>query len=91
MKWPAVVTVCAVVAGLVATMWLGQLQGDQVVKIWAAVLAMIAALWRPAVKRVRESERPPPPADRLWPLGVFGTPDLVGAALDAFYSAQPLG
>ena len=85
MKWPAVVSVCAVVAGIVSTMALGHLQGEQAVKLWAYFLATIVALWRPGG---RLSDRPPGPGDRLWPLAVLGSGEAVDV-VDSLLSLVP--
>lgn len=62
-------------------MFAGILDGKQTVQLWAAVLATIAALYRhPVAAPQRHSDRPPPlpkPGDKLWPLAVFGSPELV--------------
>lgn len=91
MKWPAVVAMGAVVAGLVATMYVGGVQGDQVLKLWAYFLATIVALLRPGAVRGSPSDRPPRPGDKLWPLGVLGSGELVDVVQTLLLSGPPSG
>lgn len=87
MKWPGAVTLVAVVVGISVTQFSGVLQGQQVVQLWAAVLATIVALYQRTGAKIRVDSDPPPPADRLWPLAVFASP----GAVDLATSVSSLG
>ena len=90
MRWPAVAAMVVVVAGIVASIHLGALQGDQVHKMWAYFLATVVALLRPGV-RASNSDRPPRPGDKLWPIGVLGSGELVDVVQTVLLSELPLG
>ena len=91
MRWPAVVAMVVVVAGIVASIHLGALQGDQVHKMWAYFLATVVALLRPGSVRVSSSDRPPRPGDKLWPIGVLGSGELVDVVQTVLLSGLPSG